>query len=112
MLIVVSVILVILLLLKLSERDRQQIKQSFLAVNSLIDILRQRNSKHIIDDVQLRDQLRNEIKGTILHTFTNGYNRFSQMKFTRNTERYLRYSPLMLQSIIEHLFELEFPPLS
>jgi hypothetical protein len=74
-------------------------------VNAAIDTLRQQNQEYIIGDVQLRTQLRNESKQLIMDIYKTYYTMFAHKDFTRNPEKYARYDPSVLESIIENFFE-------
>jgi exocyst complex component 7 len=91
--------------LQLRERDRDQLKESFAAVNAAIDLLRSQCQEYIVSDVDLRDRLRHEGKTLIMDMFRMYYNKFSQKDFTRHREKYVRYDPPTLELIIENFFE-------
>ncbi|CAF1247330.1 unnamed protein product [Rotaria sordida] len=90
---------------QLSESDRNQLKTSFSAVNTAIDTLRQQNQEYIIDDIQIRDHLRSESKKLVLDMFKTYYTKFTQNNFFSKSEKYLRYNPLTLESVIDGFFE-------
>ncbi|CAF1224245.1 unnamed protein product [Adineta ricciae] len=90
---------------QLRDCDRDQLKRNFLIVNSAIDAFQQQHQEYIIDDVQLRDQLKSEIKKTILDIFTEYHSKFASKHFTHNPEKYVRYTPAILEHLIEQLFE-------
>ncbi|CAF3822552.1 unnamed protein product [Rotaria sordida] len=89
----------------LSESDRNQLKTSFSTVNGAIDTLRQQNQEYIIDDIQIRDHLRSESKKLVLDMFKTYYTKFTQNNFFSKSEKYLRYNPLTLESVIDGFFE-------
>ncbi|CAF3508067.1 unnamed protein product [Rotaria socialis] len=90
---------------KLRDRDREQLKESFATLNAAIDNLRQQCQEYIVSDVDLRDRLRTEGKLLIMDMFRTYYNKFSNKDFTRNREKYIRYDPRILESIIDNFFE-------
>ncbi|CAF1085349.1 unnamed protein product [Rotaria sordida] len=90
---------------KLRDRDREQLKESFASVNIAIDNLRQQCQEYIVSDVDLRYQLRTEGKMLIMDMFKTYYNKFANKDFTKNREKYIRYDPRMLESIIDNFFE-------
>ncbi|CAF3942568.1 unnamed protein product [Rotaria sp. Silwood2] len=90
---------------QLSEYDRHKLKESFSTVNAAIDNLRQENQEYIVDDVQLRDHLRTESKKLALNMFKTYYTKFAHKNFSQKPEKYIRYSPVMFESIIDSFFE-------
>ncbi|CAF1166411.1 unnamed protein product [Rotaria sp. Silwood1] len=86
-------------------RDREQLKDSFASVNTAIDNLRQQCQEYIVSDVDLRDRLRKEGKMLIMDMFRTYYNKFANKDFTRNREKYTRYDPITLETIIDNFFE-------
>ncbi|CAF4357435.1 unnamed protein product, partial [Rotaria socialis] len=89
----------------LKEGDREVLKASFAKVNEIIDTLRNQNQQYIVDDAHLRHYLRTESKKMILEPFKTYYNQFAHIDFTQNPEKYKRYTPPMLESIIDSFFE-------
>jgi exocyst complex protein 7 len=74
-------------------------------VNAAIDAFRREHQQLLVDDVQLRDQLRAESSKLVLDMYEAYHTRFAHMQFTRNPEKYIRYNPSTLKRIIESLFE-------
>lgn len=91
--------------LQLRDRDREQLKESFSAINSAIDSVRQQCQEYIVSDVDLRERLRIEGKLLIMDMYKNYFNKFANKDFTRNREKYVRYEPKVLESIIDNFFE-------
>lgn len=91
--------------IQLRERDRETLKESFAAVNTAIDTIRQQCEQYIVSDVDLRDRLRNEGKSLIIDMFKRYYEKFAHKDFTRNRDKYIRYEPRTLELIIENFFE-------
>ncbi|UJR07966.1 hypothetical protein I4U23_012245 [Adineta vaga] len=90
---------------QLKDSDRSQLKSNFLMVNTAIDTFRRQNQSYVIDDSQLRDRLRSELKTTILDMFTKYYTKFASKNFTHHPEKYIRYNPSTFNNLIEQLFE-------
>ena len=80
-------------------------KESFAAVNTAIDNLRQQCQEYIVSDVDLRERLRTEGKTLIMEMYQTYYNKFSNKDFTKNREKYVRYDPAVLQLTIDNFFE-------
>ncbi len=91
--------------IQLRDRDREQLKESFSAVNTAIDNLRQQCQEYIVSDVDLRERLRTEGKMLIMEMYQNYYSKFSNKDFTKNREKYIRYDPTILQLTIDNFFE-------
>ncbi|CAF1027494.1 unnamed protein product [Adineta ricciae] len=89
---------------KLRDRDREQLKESFAAVNAAIDSIRQQFSQFIISDVDLRDRLRSEGKAAIIDLYKRYYSKFAHKDFTKNRDKYVRYEPRAFEIIIENSF--------
>ncbi|UJR32174.1 hypothetical protein I4U23_019640 [Adineta vaga] len=89
---------------KLRDRDREQLKESFAAVNSAIDSIRQQCNQFIVSDVDLRDRLRHEGKDAIVGLYTRYYNKFAHKDFTKNRDKYIRYEPRAFEIILENFF--------
>ena len=79
-------------------------KESFAAVNTAIDTIRQQCQEYIVSDVDLRDRLRHEGKDLIIDRFAMYYNKFAHKDFTKNRDKYVRYDPQTLQVIIDKFF--------
>ncbi|CAF0808113.1 unnamed protein product [Didymodactylos carnosus] len=92
---------------KLREKDREQLKDSFNHVNSAIDSLRSQCQEYIISDIDLRHRLRQDGKAEILESFRKYYQKFAHKEFTKNPNKYLRYSPETLERIIDEFFEMK-----
>ncbi|CAF0793774.1 unnamed protein product [Adineta steineri] len=67
----------------LRDRNRAQLKQSFVSINTAIDNLQQQYQEYTVSDIDLRDCLRNERKQLIMEMFETYYN-----KFTNNDKEY------------------------
>lgn len=80
-------------------------KESFTAVNNAIDNIRQQCEQFIVSDLDLRARLRNESKTLILDLFQKYYDKFSSKDFTKNREKYVRYDPKILATIMDNFFE-------
>ncbi|CAF2214349.1 unnamed protein product [Rotaria magnacalcarata] len=89
----------------LKEGDREVLKASFTKVNEIIDTLRNQNQQYTVDDAHQRHYLRTESKKKVLEPFKTYYNQFAHIDFTQNSEKYKRYNPPMLESIIDSFFE-------
>ena len=74
-------------------------------MNTAIDNIRQQCEQYIVSDLVLRDRLRNESKTLILDLFKKYYDKFASKDFTKNREKYVRYDPKTLGSIMENFFE-------
>nr|ACD54632.1 exocyst complex component 7-like protein [Adineta vaga] len=90
---------------QLKDSDRSQLKSNFSMVNTAIDTFRRQNQSYVIDDSQLRDRLRSELKQSILDMFTKYYTKFASKNFTHHPEKYIRYNPSTFNNLIEQLFE-------
>ena len=70
-----------------------------------IDMIRQQCEQYIVSDIDLRRRLRDEGRKLILELFKKYYDKFAHKDFTKHREKYIRYEPQKLQSIIENFFE-------
>jgi exocyst complex component 7 len=80
------------------------VKESFAAVNSAIDAIKQQCEKYLTSDVELRQRLRQESKRAILDEFKKFYEKFAHKEFTKHREKYIRYEPPQFESILENFF--------
>lgn len=87
------------------ENDRERLKAGFSSVNSAIDAFCRQTQHVVVDDGQLRDQLRAESKALVLDKYKCFFTQFAHRQFTRNPDKYVRYHPDALEQIFSHLFE-------
>lgn len=73
-------------------------------MNGLIDNLCRQNQEYIIEDEQLRSQLRTESKKLFLDSFKAYHKKYAHKNFTQHPEKYLRYDPSMLESMVDSFF--------
>jgi exocyst complex component 7 len=89
---------------QLRDRDREKLKECFSSINSTIETIGQQCAQFIISDVDLRKCLRDESKRSIIDVFKSFYNKFAQKDFTKHREKYIRFEPAKLETIIENFF--------
>jgi len=58
-----------------------------------------------VADLKLRDMLREDIKKVFLSNYTQFYDRYSKLHFSKkNSDMYLKYPPSRVNDMVEHLF--------
>ncbi|XP_068689982.1 exocyst complex component 7-like [Montipora foliosa] len=91
---------------KLKDKQRQLIKDKFKGFNTEFDELHQIQKTYAVPDTQLRDQLRNENIDLILPLYTSFIEKYRNLHFTKNPEKYIKYTAEEVEAKLKTFFDV------
>ncbi|NXG25084.1 EXOC7 protein, partial [Grallaria varia] len=90
---------------KLKDKERQMIKERFKGFNDGLEELCKIQKAWAIPDVEQRDKIRRAQKTIVKETYGAFLNRYSNVPFTKNPEKYIRYQVDQVGEMVEKLFD-------
>ncbi|NXW46476.1 EXOC7 protein, partial [Nyctiprogne leucopyga] len=90
---------------KLKDKERQMIKERFKGFNDGLEELCKIQKAWAIPDVEQRDKIRWAQKTIVKETYGAFLNRYSNVPFTKNPEKYIKYQVDQVGEMIEKLFD-------
>lgn len=90
---------------KLKDKDRQTIKDKFTGFNRELDELFRVQKAYAVPDVELRESLKRDNKEFVLPKYKLFYDKYTAVPFTKNPDKYLKYSPLDVSNLIDRFFD-------
>jgi len=90
---------------KVKDKDRQIIKDKFANFNKELDELAGIQKFFAVPDSKLRDRLRKEIIKMVVPQYTAFHSKYLKISFSKNPEKYIKYSPEEVTSILEKFFD-------
>lgn len=91
---------------KLKDKQRQLIKDRFKGFNTELDELHQIQKTYAVPDTQLRDQLRNENIRLILPLYSSFREKYRNLPFTKNPEKYIKYTVEEVEVKLKSFFDV------
>lgn len=91
---------------RLKDKQRQLIKDKFKGFNTEFEELHQIQKTYSVPDTQLRDQLRNENMDLILPHYTAFKEKYSTLPFTKNPEKYIKYTVEEIEAMLKSFFDV------
>ncbi|XP_035209362.1 exocyst complex component 7-like [Stegodyphus dumicola] len=91
--------------LKLREKDKQNIKDKFAGFNKEMEEITRTQKAYAVPDVELRESLKRDNKEFILPKYTMFYEKYIDAGFTKNTEKYIKYTPTDVSNTIDTFFD-------
>ncbi|RZF38575.1 hypothetical protein LSTR_LSTR010908 [Laodelphax striatellus] len=91
---------------KLKEKDRSVIKEKFAGFNKEMEEMAKLQRGYSIPDVELRESLKRDNKEYILPKYNAFYDKYSNLPFTKNPEKYVKYTPEQVAALIERFFDV------
>ncbi|XP_047736815.1 exocyst complex component 7 [Hyalella azteca] len=91
---------------KIRDRDRQILKDRFSGFNKEIEEMQRVQRSYSIPDRQLRESLKRDNKEYILPKYQTFYDRYSGVPFSRNTEKYVKYTPAEVANLMDKFFDV------
>lgn len=89
----------------LQETRTKSIKDRFTGFNKEFQELYRLNRTYAVPDLELRTQIREDCKKEFLTHYQQFYSCYIDQSFTKNKEKYVKYSPELLASMIDQFFE-------
>ncbi|NXL59896.1 EXOC7 protein, partial [Chordeiles acutipennis] len=90
---------------KLKDKERQMIKERFKGFNDGLEELCKIQKAWAIPDVEQRDKIRWAQKTIVKETYGAFLNRYGNVPFTKNPEKYIKYQVDQVGEMIEKLFD-------
>ncbi|NWI64567.1 EXOC7 protein, partial [Todus mexicanus] len=90
---------------KLKDKERQMIKERFKGFNDGLEELCKIQKAWAIPDVEQRDKIRRAQKTIVQDTYGAFLNRYGNVPFTKNPEKYIKYQVDQVGEMIEKLFD-------
>lgn len=87
------------------QDSKKSVKDRFASFNKEFQELHKANRAYAVPDSELRMQIREACKHDFLQYYRQFYNYYLNQDFTKNKEKYLKYSPELLASMIDQFFE-------
>ncbi|KAM6344138.1 exocyst complex component 7 isoform 5-T5 [Alca torda] len=90
---------------KLKDKERQMIKERFKGFNDGLEELCKIQKAWAIPDMEQRDKIRRAQKTIVKETYGAFLNRYGNVPFTKNPEKYIKYQVDQVGDMIEKLFD-------
>ncbi|XP_055510250.1 exocyst complex component 7 isoform X3 [Leucoraja erinacea] len=90
---------------KLKDKERQAIKDRFKAFNDGLEELCKIQKSWAIPDKEQRDTIRRAQKENVTVAYRVFWQRYSNVPFTKNVEKYMKYKVEQVEEMIEKLFD-------
>ncbi|XP_005243663.1 exocyst complex component 7 isoform X4 [Falco peregrinus] len=90
---------------KLKDKERQMIKERFKGFNDGLEELCKIQKAWAIPDMEQRDKIRRAQKIIVKETYGAFLNRYGNVPFTKNPEKYIKYQVDQVGEMIEKLFD-------
>ncbi|XP_059167515.1 exocyst complex component 7-like [Physella acuta] len=90
---------------KLKDKERQNIKDKFTGFNKELDEIYKVQKTYAMPDSELRTALINENKEYMVPRYTLFYNKYCQLNFTKNRNKYIKYQPSDVAALLEKFFD-------
>ncbi|CAM1296983.1 Uncharacterised protein r2_g626 [Pycnogonum litorale] len=81
------------------------IKDKFTGFNKEIEEICRIQKGYAIPDVELRESMKRDNIGFILPKYQLFYDKYVNMPFTKNPEKYLKYKPIRVGELINEFFD-------
>uniref|UniRef100_V9KEF9 Exocyst complex component 7 n=2 Tax=Callorhinchus milii TaxID=7868 RepID=V9KEF9_CALMI len=90
---------------KLKDKERQMIKDRFKGFNDGLEELCKIQKSWAIPDKEQRDKIRRAQKENVTVAYRGFWQRYSNVPFTKNPEKYIKYRVDQVEEMIEKLFD-------
>ncbi|KAI9098278.1 Cullin repeat-like-containing domain protein [Phlyctochytrium arcticum] len=90
----------------LSKSQRQAVKDKFKTFNSEFEDTYKQQKAYSVPDPDLRAVVIRDIKAILMPFFRGFHDKFTAMEFTKNQEKYVKYTPKTLETAIEKFFDV------
>ncbi|XP_076809603.1 exocyst complex component 7-like isoform X3 [Clavelina lepadiformis] len=90
---------------KLKDKDKQVVKEKFKLFNNEFEELVKTHQQWAMPSLEVKKEIRRRVKQIILLDFTSFRDMFRMVQFTKNIDKYLKYTPESVEENIERLFD-------
>ncbi|OQR76982.1 exocyst complex component 7-like [Tropilaelaps mercedesae] len=91
--------------LKMKEKDRQAIKDKFAGFNKAMEEILRIQKQYAVHDAELRETIKRDNAEFIIPKYRLFYNTYSDVPFTKNPHKYVKYSPIDISDMINQFFD-------
>jgi len=91
---------------KLADKHCKMIKDKFSGFNSEIEEITATQKRYSIPDVELRESLKRDNKEYILPKYNSFYEKYVNVNFSKNPEKYIKYTPAQVSGLIDSFFDV------
>ena len=91
---------------KLQDKYCKIIKEKFIGFNREIEDIASTQKKYSIPDVELRESLKRDNKEYILPKYNSFYDKYVNVQFSKNTDKYIKYTPAQVSGLIDSFFDV------
>ncbi len=89
----------------LSKQQKEEIKEKFKSFNNTLDERHGIEKSYAIPDGELRGQIVKEIKKVLLPLYGRFYDKYQEVDFTKNPQKYIKYDKKGLDELIDSFFD-------
>ncbi|GBP03185.1 Exocyst complex component 7 [Eumeta japonica] len=90
---------------KLRDKDRQILKDKFASFNRELEECTRVQRGYSVPDAELRESLKRDNKEAILPPYTRFYDTYANLPFSKNPEKYIKYSPVQVAAQLDGYFD-------
>ena len=90
---------------KLTDRYCRIIKEKFAGFNKEIEEITATQRSYSIPDGELRESLKRDNKEYVCPKYNSFYDKYALVPFTKHTEKYVKYTPAEVSSLIDSFFD-------
>jgi len=91
---------------KLQDKYCKTIKEKFSGFNREIEDISTTQKRYSIPDVELRESLKRDNKEYILPKYNSFYDKYANVQFSKNVEKYIKYTPAQVSGLIDSFFDV------
>uniref|UniRef100_A0A914WPU8 Exocyst complex component 7 n=1 Tax=Plectus sambesii TaxID=2011161 RepID=A0A914WPU8_9BILA len=89
----------------LSDREKDALKSAFSAFNRELESLTNIQKEYTVADLELSNMIKHEAKTFVMPKYTAFYSKYYASGFSRNPEKYVKFTPESVGMIIDRLFD-------
>ncbi|KAG8235569.1 hypothetical protein J437_LFUL013119 [Ladona fulva] len=90
---------------KLRDKDRSLVKEKFAGFNKEIEEIVKTQRGYSIPAVELREEVKKDNRELIVPKYKAFFEKYSNIPFTKNPEKYVKYTPEQVADLINQLFD-------
>jgi len=90
---------------KLKDKERENVKAAFAAFNKELETMCSAQRTYSVPDLELAQSLKKECKSVIFPRYQAFFNKYHTASFSKNPEKYLRYTPQDVSAMMDKLFD-------
>lgn len=91
---------------KLKDKEKQNIKDKFSGFNKELEDILKIQKGYAIPDPELREQMKKDNKDFIIPAFRMFLDKYKRLNFTKNPEKYIKYSVQDVAEVVDKLFDM------